>query len=55
MARRCSSRKAATPDQTQRIGDQTGGRVFLFLQTRREMEITNGRGAIGRMDGDPAA
>jgi len=25
--------KAATPDQATRIGNQTGGRVFLFLQT----------------------
>lgn len=25
--------KAANPDQTARIGDQTGGRVFLFLHT----------------------
>ena len=25
--------KAATPAQTARIGDQTGGRVFLFLAT----------------------
>jgi catechol 2,3-dioxygenase-like lactoylglutathione lyase family enzyme len=25
--------KAATPDQAARIGDQTGGRVFLFLET----------------------
>ena len=25
--------RAATPDQTARIGDQTGGRVFLFLET----------------------
>lgn len=25
--------KAATPAQEARIGDQTGGRVFLFLQT----------------------
>lgn len=25
--------KAATPEQAARIGDQTGGRVFLFLQT----------------------
>jgi len=25
--------KAATPEQEARIGDQTGGRVFLFLQT----------------------
>lgn len=25
--------KAATPEQAARIGDQTGGRVFLFLHT----------------------
>jgi catechol 2,3-dioxygenase-like lactoylglutathione lyase family enzyme len=25
--------KAATPEQESRIGNQTGGRVFLFLQT----------------------
>jgi uncharacterized glyoxalase superfamily protein PhnB len=25
--------KAVTPEQTARIGDQTGGRVFLFLET----------------------
>ena len=25
--------KAATPDEAARIGDQTGGRVFLFLET----------------------
>jgi lactoylglutathione lyase len=25
--------KAATPEQTSRIGNQTGGRVFLFLHT----------------------
>jgi catechol 2,3-dioxygenase-like lactoylglutathione lyase family enzyme len=25
--------KAATPAQAARVGDQTGGRVFLFLQT----------------------
>ena len=25
--------KAANPEQTARIGDQTGGRVFLFLNT----------------------
>jgi catechol 2,3-dioxygenase-like lactoylglutathione lyase family enzyme len=25
--------KASTPQQTTRIGDQTGGRVFLFLHT----------------------
>lgn len=25
--------RAATPEQSARIGDQTGGRVFLFLET----------------------
>lgn len=25
--------RAATPDQLARVGDQTGGRVFLFLET----------------------
>jgi lactoylglutathione lyase len=25
--------KAASPEQESRVGDQTGGRVFLFLQT----------------------
>jgi catechol 2,3-dioxygenase-like lactoylglutathione lyase family enzyme len=25
--------RAATPDQEARIGDQTGGRVFLFMET----------------------
>jgi lactoylglutathione lyase len=25
--------RAATPEQAKRVGDQTGGRVFLFLQT----------------------
>ena len=25
--------KAATPEQLARVGDQTGGRVFLFLET----------------------
>jgi catechol 2,3-dioxygenase-like lactoylglutathione lyase family enzyme len=25
--------RAAAPEQTARVGDQTGGRVFLFLQT----------------------
>ncbi|MDZ4759581.1 MAG: VOC family protein [Alphaproteobacteria bacterium] len=25
--------RAATPEQSNRIGDQTGGRVFLFLET----------------------
>ena len=27
--------KATTPEQAPRIGDQTGGRVFLFLHTRK--------------------
>ena len=27
--------RAVTPAQRQRVGDQTGGRVFLFLQTDR--------------------
>ena len=26
--------KATTPEQLSRVGDQTGGRVFLFLHTR---------------------
>ncbi|HEY4555769.1 MAG TPA: VOC family protein [Lysobacter sp.] len=33
--------RASTPEQAARIGDQTGGRVFLFLQTddfRRDYE-----------------
>ena len=36
--------KAATPEQRDRVGNQTGGRVFLFLETtdfheaRRDME-----------------
>ena len=25
--------RAATPDQSRRVGNQTGGRVFLFLET----------------------
>ena len=25
--------RAATPEQQRRVGDQTGGRVFLFLHT----------------------
>lgn len=25
--------RASTPEQEQRVGDQTGGRVFLFLET----------------------
>jgi catechol 2,3-dioxygenase-like lactoylglutathione lyase family enzyme len=39
--------RAATPAQVARIGDQTGGRVFLFLETddfRRDYEQLAGRG-----------
>lgn len=39
--------KAATAQQRARVGDQTGGRVFLFLHTddfRRDYEILRGRG-----------
>jgi catechol 2,3-dioxygenase-like lactoylglutathione lyase family enzyme len=39
--------KAKKPEQTARIGDQTGGRVFLFLNTddfRRDYEVYKARG-----------
>ena len=39
--------KAVTPEQASRIGDQTGGRVFLFLKTddfRRDFEAMTARG-----------
>ena len=39
--------KAVTPDQAARVGDQTGGRVFLFLQTDdfwRDYHALRGRG-----------
>ena len=39
--------KAANPEQVARIGDQTGGRVFLFLHTddfRRDYEAYKGKG-----------
>ena len=39
--------KAATPEQSARVGDQTGGRVFLFLQTDdfwRDYHEMRGRG-----------
>jgi catechol 2,3-dioxygenase-like lactoylglutathione lyase family enzyme len=39
--------QAATPEQRARIGDQTGGRVFLFLQTdnfRRDYQELQARG-----------
>lgn len=39
--------RAATPQQDDRVGDQTGGRVFLFLHTddfRRDFEALRARG-----------
>ena len=39
--------QAANPEQTSRIGNQTGGRVFLFLQTdnfNRDYPILKARG-----------
>jgi catechol 2,3-dioxygenase-like lactoylglutathione lyase family enzyme len=39
--------RAASPDQASRIGNQTGGRVFLFLHTddvRRDYEAMKARG-----------
>jgi catechol 2,3-dioxygenase-like lactoylglutathione lyase family enzyme len=39
--------RAATPEQSARVGDQTGGRVFLFLQTDdfwRDYHEMRGRG-----------
>jgi catechol 2,3-dioxygenase-like lactoylglutathione lyase family enzyme len=39
--------KAAAPEQVSRIGDQTGGRVFLFLHTDdfdRDHELYTSRG-----------
>jgi catechol 2,3-dioxygenase-like lactoylglutathione lyase family enzyme len=33
--------KAATPEQLGRVGDQTGGRVFLFLHTDDFWDDTN--------------
>src|SRR6266508_3511777 len=41
--------RAATPVQAARVGDQTGGRVFLFLETddcRRDYRDMRGRGGI---------
>jgi catechol 2,3-dioxygenase-like lactoylglutathione lyase family enzyme len=43
--------KAATVDQAQRIGDQTGGRVFLFLHTDdfwRDYEAYRSKGVLFR-------
>ena len=39
--------RAATPEQQARVGDQTGGRVFLFLETddfRRDYERWRAKG-----------
>ena len=39
--------RAATPEQESRIGDQTGGRVFIFLHTddiRRDHALYTARG-----------
>ena len=39
--------RAATPEQAARIGDQTGGRVFLFLETddfERDFRAMTARG-----------
>jgi catechol 2,3-dioxygenase-like lactoylglutathione lyase family enzyme len=43
--------KAATPDQAQHVGDQTGGRVFLFLHTDdfwRDYEAYRAKGVLFR-------
>jgi len=43
--------RAATPEQESRIGDQTGGRVFLFLHTddfRRDHAAMTVRGVVFR-------
>jgi catechol 2,3-dioxygenase-like lactoylglutathione lyase family enzyme len=43
--------RAATPEQEGRIGDQTGGRVFLFLHTddfRRDHAAMTARGVVFR-------
>jgi catechol 2,3-dioxygenase-like lactoylglutathione lyase family enzyme len=39
--------QASTPDQVRRVGNQTGGRVFLFLETddfQRDYEAYRARG-----------
>jgi len=41
--------RASTPEQESRIGNQTGGRVFLFLYTddfRRDYEAYRSRGVV---------
>jgi catechol 2,3-dioxygenase-like lactoylglutathione lyase family enzyme len=39
--------KAATPEQEARIGDQTGGRVFLFLHTNDFWDDYNHMKSLG--------
>jgi catechol 2,3-dioxygenase-like lactoylglutathione lyase family enzyme len=46
--------RAATPEQLTRVGDQTGGRVFLFLRTDdfwRDYRDMRSRGV--RFEGEP--
>lgn len=41
--------RAATPEQSTRVGNQTGGRVFLFLYTddfARDYDAFRGRGVV---------
>ncbi|EHK9050541.1 VOC family protein [Vibrio vulnificus] len=41
--------QASTPEQTQVVGNQTGGRVFLFLQTNdfwRDYELMKANGVV---------
>jgi catechol 2,3-dioxygenase-like lactoylglutathione lyase family enzyme len=43
--------RAVTPEQSSRIGDQTGGRVFLFLETDdfwRDYALLSRRGVVFR-------
>ena len=43
--------RAATPEQAARVGDQTGGRVFLFLETddfRRDHDAFRDKGVVFR-------
>jgi len=43
--------RAATPEQAARVGDQTGGRVFLFLETddfRRDHDDYCAKGVVFR-------
>jgi len=45
--------KAATPEQVSRVGDQTGGRVFLFLHSddfERDYRAMRERGVVFRRE-----